>query len=464
MIVTSSAIIFLNVFSLCLGQEDLSGNLIRDPVELGNPYPLANTRSNGQYGNMVKRKHQSYRRPISSSTTNPHLSFSSSSQTSSSEESASLTAKNNTVVEENPVQKVNATRQRDGHVHGHHHSGSSEHSNEESCPMCEAARRNARVDDETLRALRVEIVKRQILKKLRLDEPPKMDNVPRGHNTVLPPIALGNHPVLSNSIRDDNDDDVDNLDLEDFYGKTEQIIVLPQDELSNCATWSNRARAEAASCFLFNLPKEVRSNQIEIGSAELWVFKLSDADTEAGTPALLSSAEAQQHNFSVSEIVTVKHSRSSTKQHGGSSIHFNLITARSDIPKSGGWFNFNITHKVRKWLSTEAHEHSVKISCSTCSRDVNEFPFVSAGEQQPFIVFNIANGKRRRRNKRSINCGHGITECCRESLYVSFEEIQWHWVLEPKGFDAFFCKGGCHGDNALAHSGKPHFYFVQIYI
>jgi Transforming growth factor beta like domain len=35
--------------------------------------------------------------------------------------------------------------------------------------------------------------------------------------------------------------------------------------------------------------------------------------------------------------------------------------------------------------------------------------------------------------------------CRRHELYVSFEEIGWSsWIISPKGFQAFHCRGDCH--------------------
>lgn len=34
--------------------------------------------------------------------------------------------------------------------------------------------------------------------------------------------------------------------------------------------------------------------------------------------------------------------------------------------------------------------------------------------------------------------------CCREPFYVNFTEIGWDsWILEPTGYNAYYCKGKC---------------------
>ncbi|ODM91442.1 Growth/differentiation factor 8, partial [Orchesella cincta] len=418
------------ICSVCRSHEDISRNLIRDPVELGNPYPA----HGAHYEHPVKRKHSSHhhRVPIDQHSVVSNL--------NGSQEAANGT---------DTGRERQSEEAKSGPHHHDHNSQMPVNTHEsEDCPMCAAARQNAKstegLDDETLRAVRVEMIKQQILKKLRLKEPPKMQHRDH-HNAMLPPIALGINEVSNNEVRQD-DEDTANLDLDDFYGKTEQIIVLPQDVLSSCSTWSHHSRSEAASCFVFNLPKEVRSSQIS--SAEMWVYKFADMPTEQ------QPRTVHTHNLSVSEMITMPHNVRSSRRR--SNIHFNMIAARDDVPETAEWVKFNITDKATKWLIAEVHEHTIKISCTTCSTDVNEFPFDTTGDQQPFIVFNIAHGKRRRRNRRNINCAPGVNECCRESLYISFKEIKWDWVFYPEGFDAYYCKGSCHGDTALAHTATRH--------
>ncbi|GFR11561.1 hypothetical protein TNCT_278641 [Trichonephila clavata] len=44
------------------------------------------------------------------------------------------------------------------------------------------------------------------------------------------------------------------------------------------------------------------------------------------------------------------------------------------------------------------------------------------------------------RFKREKCTGH----CCRRPLKISFADIGWNWIVEPKEFEAFNCKGMCN--------------------
>lgn len=68
-------------------------------------------------------------------------------------------------------------------------------------------------------ALRIEIIKQQILKKLRLKEPP---SVSMPLSTLPKPLSNGTVLHKSNKLESD-------ADMDDFYGTTDQVILFPQE-------------------------------------------------------------------------------------------------------------------------------------------------------------------------------------------------------------------------------------------
>lgn len=53
----------------------------------------------------------------------------------------------------------------------------------------------------------------------------------------------------------------------------------------------------------------------------------------------------------------------------------------------------------------------------------------------------------------------GKSTCCRQKHYISFRDLPWaqHWILEPAGFQAFRCSGGCPPlPRALRRPGPGH--------
>jgi len=57
----------------------------------------------------------------------------------------------------------------------------------------------------------------------------------------------------------------------------------------------------------------------------------------------------------------------------------------------------------------------------------------------------------------------GVKECCRENLHIDFSEIGWgNWILQPKGYDAFFCRGSCTNPAAVTQSGSFYTSIIQV--
>ncbi|KPM06703.1 Transforming growth factor beta like domain containing protein [Sarcoptes scabiei] len=51
---------------------------------------------------------------------------------------------------------------------------------------------------------------------------------------------------------------------------------------------------------------------------------------------------------------------------------------------------------------------------------------------------------KRRSRRHAYDCEDGFRQCCRQSLYVNFEELGWNdWILYPRGYHANYCMGEC---------------------
>ncbi|GFX55707.1 inhibin beta A chain [Trichonephila clavipes] len=46
------------------------------------------------------------------------------------------------------------------------------------------------------------------------------------------------------------------------------------------------------------------------------------------------------------------------------------------------------------------------------------------------------------RLKKAVVCNG---KCCKRPLNISFADIGWNWIVDPKEFKAFYCKGRCEG-------------------
>lgn len=79
-----------------------------------------------------------------------------------------------------------------------------------------------------------------------------------------------------------------------------------------------------------------------------------------------------------------------------------------------------------------------------------------------FLVINWLFQKKR--NRREVNCYDGLNDCCRDKLYISFKDIEWDdWILEPKGYEAYFCRGSCaSAATSITDSGTHHSSVLRV--
>lgn len=133
-----------------------------------------------------------------------------------------------------------------------------------------------------------------------------------------------------------------------------------------------------------------------------------------------------------------------------------------------GWLKIDVSYVIKNWLDFQNSPiHAINIACKTCAMSKNQSPISFRSEFKPFLVIYTHSQQRRtfshRRPKRYANCGAGINECCRESLYVSFATIGWNdWIIKPDGYNAYFCKGSCTTASALTLSATQHNSILQV--
>lgn len=119
--------------------------------------------------------------------------------------------------------------------------GSSRHSKEKlssGCTKCHH-RDELMMTEQELTDLRIEFVKNQILKKLKLKERPQvsMSSVPR-------PVAEGATIQV-----DENDENSLNGIQDEYYARTTQKIIFPQ--LGECVNQTNIVEIQEQKCFKF---------------------------------------------------------------------------------------------------------------------------------------------------------------------------------------------------------------------
>ncbi|XP_031629954.1 growth/differentiation factor 8 [Contarinia nasturtii] len=278
------------------------------------------------------------------------------------------------------------------------------HHQKVNCPKCRN-RPELRMTEEELTKLRIEYVKNQILKKLQMTERPNVSaaNLPR-------PIAEGS------MIFPEDEEEQQNHAFEQFYGKTTQKIIFLELDNEKCKEVENFG---SYMCFTFEIPADIDYNDVD--AAELWVYRQPDPN---------AANEAQ--SFLVSEI----ESWDSKKINKPFAIHY--------ANSSEGWGKIDFTWSIRNWIKYKNLFHVIDISCNTCEKHPTVDLFSLDYGYRPFIVVNTTSSQTIKRKRRSIDCSPGVSQCCRDKLYISFAEIGWNdWILHPLGYDAYFCRGSC---------------------
>ncbi|XP_021930844.1 bone morphogenetic protein 7-like isoform X3 [Zootermopsis nevadensis] len=183
------------------------------------------------------------------------------------------------------------------------------------------------------------------------------------------------------------------------------------------------------------------------------------------------------------------------QQLGSPDLH-RLLSSHSVGAHSHGWEVFNIKEAVLDWMEGRRPNKGLLVTCSTLFEQSVDVRFARRNEhhnsKQPILVLFDDELKthtppaspitdprtesaivRERRSLSAVSAGgnsstfNGLAaarnssrrantsgECSRLELFVDFEQIGWSsWIISPKGYSAFYCKGHCNFP--LGQSQRP---------
>ncbi|XP_076303523.1 activin beta chain dawdle [Lasioglossum baleicum] len=310
---------------------------------------------------------------------------------------------------------------------GSSHSSSLE---EEGCTECAHNKISLLASDPILTEFRVEYVKQQILKKLRLSKPPEI-SMPL--STLPKPLINGRVLELRPGAPLEPEKSIDS-----FYGKTDQIVVFPNEGVADskkCRHSSNHLTGfNPAACFTFYLPNEMQF--LDVTSAQLWFYKEYDENDDLNQTFVLSELDHWDldGNFEKNTMVAI---------------------FETDIGE--GWVKADVSFTLKKWVEELRLNHAIQIACSTCSIDRDTAPVSIELTLKPFLVIHASPLPQKNRPKRNSNCLPEMKECCRDELYINFEDMGWSdWILHPSGYHAYFCRGSCSSAASLTASGSAY--------
>lgn len=240
------------------------------------------------------------------------------------------------------------------------------------------------------------------------------------------------------------------------------------------------------------MPPEDNLHKLSITNALLWVRLAVNRTELKRNPTIKRTKEGIYFDkpvtlyiFQVDNNTSSSSGRASiyptpffeSNQTTGDRSSFQLLTKqRLHSPVRHGWIKIDLTRPARKWFAASAARQqalSLLIDCVGCNHlleiDLRSSPPASQAVTAsshghhldrvgisslrrkkdrrhfaPFVVITTRTKLRKRSRRHAYNCEDGIRQCCKQSLYVDFEELGWNdWIIFPKGYTANYCMGEC---------------------
>uniref|UniRef100_A0A8C5WGZ5 TGF-beta family profile domain-containing protein n=1 Tax=Leptobrachium leishanense TaxID=445787 RepID=A0A8C5WGZ5_9ANUR len=236
-------------------------------------------------------------------------------------------------------------------------------------------------------------------------------------------------------------------------------------------SFENKVNSDPDHPYIFNI-SSVGTHE-KLLKAELRVFKWK----------ALSSPE--RHHFCRVDVYKISDSASRPWR-------VNLIASRYLSLHFHGWEMFNVTLTISKWVGDNNTNHGFLVTYTLPNGEVIDEEHLGSKKHQPktrrsYLVIHSDDGRRGIPNSTIIHPNLKNTDssvmpskpqysmqplahrypravdrlktrhgretqiqnepdppCKRKPMYVDFEEIGWDgWIIFPKGYNAYFCKGTC---------------------
>ncbi|XP_042864805.1 inhibin beta B chain-like [Penaeus japonicus] len=135
-----------------------------------------------------------------------------------------------------------------------------------------------------------------------------------------------------------------------------------------------------------------------------------------------------------------------------------LATSLRVTPTRDGWRRLNLTSLVQRWFARSGERLRLLVDCSSCGGELEAPLFTprkhkgahkpgsrrAEASHRPFLVVHTAPTPSRRLSRRALQCDKNTQLCCKQELFISFNELGWDdWIIAPRGYKANYCKGSC---------------------
>ncbi|GAB0094661.1 bone morphogenetic protein 5 [Sergentomyia squamirostris] len=138
---------------------------------------------------------------------------------------------------------------------------------------------------------------------------------------------------------------------------------------------------------------------------------------------------------------------------------------------SSRWVELDVSRAVESWIEARHQNLGLEVHCDGCHRnglhvvhDVSQFGDVDddANPALNIVTRVVQREKRSRQYKhyiqhpirrpRQTDCQKNNQKCCRHRMEVAFKDVKgYEFIIQPKSFDAGFCRGKCPPKYNPAH-------------
>uniref|UniRef100_A0A182QGR5 TGF-beta family profile domain-containing protein n=1 Tax=Anopheles farauti TaxID=69004 RepID=A0A182QGR5_9DIPT len=142
---------------------------------------------------------------------------------------------------------------------------------------------------------------------------------------------------------------------------------------------------------------------------------------------------------------------------------FVALTVQEIPPNGSRWYQLPLEEAVRTWLDGSRKNLGLELYCEGCHAHGihivhDSSPYFRSYDETPVlnVVGRLVQREKRSRQRyrpqipdyqsppKTTACTAGNKKCCRHPLLVNFRDIEgFDFIIQPKIFDAGFCRGRC---------------------
>ncbi|XP_019635155.1 PREDICTED: inhibin beta B chain-like [Branchiostoma belcheri] len=314
------------------------------------------------------------------------------------------------------------------------------------CPTCSSSSPpETDVQGKVENALRLELIKRQILDRLGLDARPNITK-------AVPRRAI--HSALRR------------LHAEDLI--TQVATPAPEDQDLDGQQQEQHEEVQTVEIISFaEAGKKKATEYIQFKTSE------NNAETTVASRAVTwVFLKLYADKMALRKPVSVTVDLARVKSAGPGLQQLDTVVRKTLLVTRSGWHSFNVAAALRDVLETGEKKVTFRVRCHGCGSVVKPMLLSDVsvlrrrrGEEgaadgsslhhklqdvdldevkhphHPFLVLRTRSKPGKRRSKRQADRG----ACRKHSLFVSFEQLGWDdWIIAPMpGYQANFCAGEC---------------------